>query len=509
MNRRSFVRNGLAGTAAVAITPAAFLASCDPSNPDILNDLLFGEVNGLNVPAPPFTNVFANLPTESANGATLKASKNFSIFLGTTGTYCYGYTDSIWGPTLTADSGESISLTLEAEMAKDTNLHFHGLTLDAGEDDALQNVVSDGSTKNYSFTINNRAGMYWYHPQIKKLTGEQIGSGIGGLLIVSDSEEDSLNLPQGNLRSTTLTIQDKRFNEDNQMFYSPNIAEKLTGYFGETILVNGVNGPVKDISNRIHRLRIINGSTARIYNLSMTVVGGAELPFNIIGNDGGLLKNLGGGINLVILAPGERLDALIDFTGLTVGTEIMLGSKQFSGGGDYQGKAGFDILKFVISSDETETWSLPDDLSDITSLTEGDVTGETRTFDVSNPNISKDEATNNTDTMHGINGDTYEAGVVNFNVNAGAVEKWIFDNTGGKEPRVMHIYGVQGQMYSREGGRASVKQWERGWKDTICLLPDEKVTMLIPFNVAPGLYHIISTNQEHADTGLMHTFEIV
>ncbi|MBK8341959.1 MAG: twin-arginine translocation signal domain-containing protein [Bacteroidetes bacterium] len=28
MNRRSFLRNTLAGTAAVAVTPAAFLASC-------------------------------------------------------------------------------------------------------------------------------------------------------------------------------------------------------------------------------------------------------------------------------------------------------------------------------------------------------------------------------------------------------------------------------------------------------------------------------------------------
>lgn len=293
------------------------------------------------------------------------------------------------------------------------------------------------------------------------------------------------------------------------MFYSPNIAEQLTGYFGETIMVNGVNGPVKEVSSRIHRLRIINGSTARIYNFGLTIIGGDEIPFNIIGADGGLLKNLGGALAQVMLGPGERIDTLVDFSGLAAGTEIMLQNKQFGGGGDYQGTNGFDILKFVVSIVETETYTLPDDLSDIVTLTEGDVTGETRTFDVANANISKEEATNNTANMHTISGDTYEAGTVNFTVNAGATEKWIIDNTGGKEPRVMHIYGVQFQMLSREGGRNTVKQWERGWKDTVLLLPDEKVTLIIPFTGAPGIYHMVSTNQEHADTGLMNTFEIV
>lgn len=508
MNRRSFLRNTLAGTTAIAVTPTAFLASCDGGGQEILDDVLFGEVGGITVPAPPFTNDYASLDSLPANGAFITANKNFAIFLGTTGTFCYGYSDTIWGPTLTANSGESVSLTVEADLAKDTNVHFHGLTLNADEHDGVEDVLANGSSKTYSFTVNNRAGMYWYHPQIKKVTGEQIGGGLGGLFVVSDSEETALNLPAGNLRSTTISIQDKRFNEDGMMFYSPNTAEKLTGYFGETVLVNGVSGPVKNVSSRIHRLRIINGSTARIYNLALDVIDGDSIGFNVIGNDGGLLNSLGGAINQILLAPGERVDTLVDFSGLPLNTEIMLASKQFNDAGQYQGSTGFDILKFVISQEEAETYTLPDDLSDITTLTEGDVTGETRTFDVKN-DISKEEATNNPDSMHTINGDTYKAGEVAFTVNSGAIEKWVIDNSGGSEPRVMHIYGVQFQVFSREGGRGNVRQWERGWKDTICVLPEEKVTLIIPFNNAPGIYHMTSTNQEHADTGLMNTFEIV
>ena len=100
------------------------------------------------------------------------------------------------------------------------------------------------------------------------------------------------------------------------------------------------------------------------------------------------MKNLGGALAQVMLGPGERIDTLVDFSGLAAGTEIMLQNKQFGGGGDYQGTNGFDILKFVVTTVETETYTLPDDLSDIVTLTDGDVTGETRTFDVSNANIS-------------------------------------------------------------------------------------------------------------------------
>ena len=510
MNRRSFLRNTLAGTTAIAVTPAAFLASCSDGNQDILDDVLFGSVGGLSVPTPPLVNPFNSLDTQVANGSVISANRNFYTFLGISGTFCYGYSNSVWGPTLTANTGESVSLTLESNLSSfGTNLHFHGLKLNANEEDGVENGVNSGDSKTYNFTVANRAGMYWYHAQYQKNSGDQLGLGLGGLFVVSDSEEDGLNLPNGNLRSTTISLQDKRFNEDNQMLYGPNKAELLTGYFGETILVNGRVGVFKNVSSRYHRLRIINGSTARIYNLALTTGDGTELEFNVIGNDGGLLKTLGAGVTQILLAPGERLDTIVDFSTLAVGSEVFLSSKQFNAAGDYQGSAGFDIMKFVINTADDETWSLPDDLSDITTLTEGDVTGETRNFDVSNGSISKDEATNNTDNMHTINGDAYDAGTVNFTVNAGTTEKWVIDNTGGTEPRVMHIYGVQFQVFDRTGGRGNIKQWEKGWKDTILLLPDEVVTLLVPFTGAPGVYYFASTNQEHADTGLINRFEIV
>ena len=506
MNRRSFLRNTLAGTTAVAVTPAAFLASCgtDPVVP------IFFSVGGVEVPAPPFTTPFNTLPINSASSATLVANKNLANLIGITDTFCFGYSDSVWGPTLKIQKGNPVSISLTNNVNETTNLHFRGLTIDAGNSDNVEDAISNGGSKTYNFTVNNRAGLYMYHPHYQKTAGKQMNLGLGGLFLVEDSEEGALNLPSGENRETTIVIQDKRFNEDNMMFYGPNPGEQMAGYFGETILVNGVHGPFKNISTRIHRLRIANASTARIYNLGLTdQTTGLEIPFTIIGGDCGLVKNTGGAINAVLLAPGERVDTLVDFSAIAVGTEVLMSSKVFSGGGDYQGSVGFDVMKFVVDTNEAEGYTIPDSLSDLVELTEGDVTGETRNLNISNGNISQDEASNNTDSMHVISGETYDAGTVNYTVAAGTTEKWVFDNSEGKEPRAMHIYGVQFQILTREGGRGNTKLWERGWKDTVLMLPGEKVTCIVPFTVGAGKYNVVCTNLEHSDSGLMHTFEVV
>lgn len=507
MNRRSFLRNTLAGTAAVAVTPAAFLASCG----EIVPPATVFAVGGLEVPAPPFTNEFRTLNVNSASSATITASKNLLTLIGITETFCFGYNaDSIWGPTLKITKGNTANITLTNNINETTNLNFRGLTLDASESDSVETGLENGGSKTYNFTVNNRAGLYMYQPHYQKSAGYQTHLGLGGFFLVEDSEESSLNLPEGELKSTTIVVSDKRFNDQNQMYYGPNPGEQMAGFFGGTILVNGIQGPFKNVSTRIHRLRIANGSNARIFNFGLTdVATNADIPFRIIGGDCGLLKTTGGDITTILLAPGERVDTLVDLSAMAEGTEIMLNSRSFTGGGDYQGTLGFDIMKFVITLAETETYSIPDSLSDVTTLTEGDVTGETRNLNISNGNITQDEAEQNTASMHVISGETYDAGTVNYTVTAGTTEKWVFNNTDGKEPRAMHIQGVQFQILSREGGRGTTKIWERSWKDTVLMLPGETVTCIVPFTVAPGKYNVVCTNLENSDSGLMHTIEVV
>ncbi len=509
MKRRSFLRNALLGTTAVAITPSAFLASCDPGVLDPV--VTFGNVGGLAVPEPPFVNPIASLNATSAIGASLDAVKNSEVLIGVVNpTFCFGYGNSIWGPTLRIRKGESVNIDVANHINETSNVHFHGLMLNAGEDDGVDDGITNGGSRNYNFTVNNRAGLYWYHPQYGKSAGKQVNIGLGGLFVVEDDEEDGINLPSGD-RSIFLVLQDKRFNEDASMFYGTNTAEEMVGYFGETIMINGVTGALKDgLSQRFYRLRICNGSNARIYNLGLDTEDLVDLGFYIIGGDGGLLENITADpTGSIYLAPGERVDVIVDFTAVPVGSFVELKSRQFSNAGAFQGAAGFTLMRFNITTAYDETYTLPGSLSSIVSLTEGDA-AVTRNFNVSNPQLNQDYAAAHADAgdMHEIEGEPYTAGVSSFNVNFGATELWEFVNNG-DEPVAMHVYGVQFQIIERVGGRGNIKVWEKGWKDTILALPTETVRVVIPFTGAPGRYYFCATNLEAADSGMIQAFDIV
>jgi len=76
---------------------------------------------------------------------------------------------------------------------------------------------------------------------------------------------------------------------------------------------------------RRYRLRLLNGSQARFYNLHFRLKGAhpRDLPFWVIGSEGGLLPAPAKKFSLLI-APGERFDAIVDFTGIPMGSTVMM-----------------------------------------------------------------------------------------------------------------------------------------------------------------------------------------
>lgn len=71
-------------------------------------------------------------------------------------------------------------------------------------------------------------------------------------------------------------------------------------------LLTAQRTPTLKIATRIYRFRVLNGSTARIYNLSF-VMRDRKMPFLLVGNDGGFLP-APQKIDGLFLAPGERAD---------------------------------------------------------------------------------------------------------------------------------------------------------------------------------------------------------
>jgi spore coat protein A len=101
-------------------------------------------------------------------------------------------------------------------------------------------------------------------------------------------------------------------------------------FYGEVICVNGKAWPNLKVEQRPYRLRLLNGSDSRFYNLRFELSPGVLLPFYLIATDQGFLNApvpVPGSTQLI--GPGERMDVLIDFSKvpgttspLPIGTKI-------------------------------------------------------------------------------------------------------------------------------------------------------------------------------------------
>jgi spore coat protein A len=95
-------------------------------------------------------------------------------------------------------------------------------------------------------------------------------------------------------------------------------ATHVPEFYGEVICVNGKAWPNLKVEPRQYRLRLLNGSDSRVYNLKF---GG--LVFWQIGTDQGLL-NSPVPLTTMLLAPGERKDVVIDFSKVAANSKIVL-----------------------------------------------------------------------------------------------------------------------------------------------------------------------------------------
>jgi FtsP/CotA-like multicopper oxidase with cupredoxin domain len=110
---------------------------------------------------------------------------------------------------------------------------------------------------------------------------------------------------------------------------------------------------------------------------------------------------------------------------------------------------------------------------------------------------------------HSINGKIFEMDRIDETVSAGTTEIWEFDNSSGDEIHPMHIHGVQFQVIERIGGRNRIIASEKGWKDTVLLMPGEKVKVIMTFPNYTGVFVFHCHNLEHEDDGMMLNYRIV
>jgi len=232
---------------------------------------------------------------------------------------------SYLGPLIRLQKGQKVRIHLHNELSEATVTHWHGLHVPANMDGHPMYVIDPGETLVYEFEMLNRAGMSIYHPHPHEATAKQVYNGLAGAILINDEEEAALELPSGEYE-IPIVIQDRLFDEQNQLVYARSMHDRMMGFYGNRILVNGRPDFQINVASRAYRLRFLNGSTARIYKLGWD----DGTPITVIGVDGGLLEKPETK-PYVMLAPGERLDVWADFSGRNEGSQLVMRSLPFSG----------------------------------------------------------------------------------------------------------------------------------------------------------------------------------
>lgn len=400
-----------------------------------------------------------------------------------------GYNGSYLGPTIVATRGEKVEVDLHNALDATTTLHWHGMHLPATMDGGPHQSIAAGTDSVQKWTIDQPAATLWYHPHPHGETEGQVASGLAGMVILRDDEEAALDLPRTyGVDDIPLIVQDARFNGDGSFNGS---SKGFAGSFGDTILVNGTVGPYLDVTTEAVRLRLLNGSTARVYDFALA--DGRD--FDQIASDGGLLA-APLATDHVQLSPGERAEIVVRLApGETIvlrsnapdlGMQAMLGDR--NGGADR-----FDVLELRAASVLAPSAEVPTTLARFDRLRESDA-AEHRTM-----------------TLDGfqINGQNMDLARIDDTVEVGTTEVWTVRNAMDL-PHSFHVHDVQFQVLSIGGNPPSPEL--AGWKDTVYLRPNTDYVLIMQFadytdRNSPYMYHCHLL--WHEDQGMMGQFVVV
>lgn len=443
-------------------------------------------------------------PELRPSGITLRANaRRVATGDGTTG-LAMTLGEGAVGPTLRVRRGETARITLENALDESTILHWHGLRVPEAADGHPRLAIDPGARYEYTFPVQDRAGTYWYHSHPHHRTGAQVYRGMAGVFIIEEPEEAALGLPRG-AREIPLLLQDRRLTADGDFAFDPVMHERMEGFFGDVPFGNGTPSPALAVDSAQYRLRVVNVTASRIMRLGLST--GARML--LIGTDGGLLP-APVALEHIDLSTGERADLLVDFSGMAVGTQVMLKSLAFTppyqrgmgmgmgmgmrGGAAGQG-AEMDLLEFTVTREVREPGWVAKPFPAIAAPDRARAT-RTREFRFQSMMM-----------RHTINDREFEMDRIDETVAFGSTEVWRFVNES-QFPHPVHMHEVQFQVLSRTGGRARLEPWEAGWKDTVLLHPGETVEVLATFDTHRGRYLMHCHNLVHEDMGMMMNYAI-
>ena len=253
------------------------------------------------------------------------------------------YDGSTPGPTIEARAGAPIAIEWSNDLPREhlfaidrticgadgddarAVAHVHGAKVPPESDGYPEDWLARGASRVATYPLAQDAATLWYHDHAMGLERLNQYAGLFGAFFVRDAIDDGVMREIGIAREHEIPIvlSDRLFFADGQLRYptsgdprAPWVAE----VFGDAPLVNGALRPFVEVEPRAYRLRVINASNARPFAIAFD-----DRPIDQIGADQGLLP-APARARRVTIAPGERVDLVVDFSDAAGGASILRAS---------------------------------------------------------------------------------------------------------------------------------------------------------------------------------------
>ncbi len=434
----------------------------------------------------------------------------------------WGFHSTLPGPTIEARSGEGVLVEWVNELPPshllpvDHNLegaeadkplvrsvvHLHGGRVPPESDGYPESWFVPGKSSICFYPNHQDAAMLWYHDHAMGINRLNIYAGLFGLFLIRDAFEDGLGLPAGKYE-IPLVLCDRLFDQEGQFLYPVSPDPKhpwVPEVFGDAMLVNGKISPYCEVEPRSYRLRVINVANGRFFHLAFA----NQMEFQQIGSDQGLLA-APVPMRLLVLAPAERADLIVDFS-KNAGESIVLKGDHLS------------AMQFRVSGNApVAVAAVPKMLRPVARIPESDAI-KTRELILEE---SVDPADNPTIML--LNRTRWAAPVTE-NPQLGATEIWSLIN-GTEDSHPIHLHLVRFQVLDRRnfyvmnyrrkgemkftGPPVPPDPNEMGWKDTVRAEAGMVTRIIVRFDGYPGRFvwhcHIL----EHEDNEMMRPFDVV
>ncbi len=418
----------------------------------------------------------------------LTAQEGTTVFRDGVGTSTWGFNGSYLGPTLRAERGERVAVEVTNALDERTTVHWHGMHLPPEMDGGPHQVIEPGEMWRPTWLVDQPAATLWYHPHPHGETERHVYRGLAGLFLLEDPAV-SPELPREyGVDDIPVVVQDKEFDDDGQLTLGTGRQEP--GLMGSTIMVNGTIGAYQKVTTERVRLRVLNASTARTYNIGFD----DDRVFALVGTDGGLLAGPHE-TTRVRLSPGERAELVV---AVEPGETTTLNSDSPALGrvaapAAYGGEDVVPILELRAAQSLAPSPELPEKLADVPRIPESEAT-VTRDFQVA---------------VRMINGRRMDPERIDEVVTVGATEIWEVESIDPFTHNV-HIHDVQFQVLDIDGEAPPPEL--AGWKDTVYLEPRRDYRLIMRFEDytdpdSPYMYHCHLLR--HEDEGLMGQFVVV